>query len=92
MLFNQKKFERELDALAEEIYMNGADVSEQSVPELWRRLITDLLVKANLVKIDDNGNIEYTERGYPKINWANALFSVYRIVAYLFAMSRMDKK
>lgn len=87
---NQKKFEREFEVI--QVQIRSAEVTQQNVSELWRKLITDLLIKSGIAKTNPDGSIDYNDRGYPKINWTNAIFAIYRIIAYLFSMAKIEAK
>lgn len=83
MFFNQKKFERELEAIQQ-----NNELQAEGLPELWRGLLSDLLIATGIAKTDDAGNIVYNDRGFPEIDWLKALFNIYKVVAYIVAMAK----
>lgn len=85
----QEQFETEVLNLRNRM---RTDADARAISEFWKRLITDMLIQTGIVKTDKNGNIEYNDKDIPKVDWSKAILRVWRIVAYLIALSDVNKK
>lgn len=78
---------KKLDGL--DVYQNtlkSSSIIEYAKIPFWKVLLLDLLTKVDIWQTDKDGNIEYTDKGYPKVNIVKLMFNLGKVIAYIVTL------
>lgn len=66
--------------------VTSSNFQEYGKIPFWKVLLLDLITRIDIWQRDENGNIKYTDKCYPKIAIMKLMFNIGKVISYLLVL------